>query len=1283
VYFGSLCIRGKIPFAPENATADRHLSTQRCRPLGETTRKKPYSPVTAISDRRKGSAMRAGDGAGLLAAGVAMARRGQDAVCVSLNALGSSSHRTALMSSAAVLAVLAGGLMGAPARAQGAPPVVDLNTFFSTRTVTTGNGAAGFMVGADVAFANRAAPALVTGTFTDYFTKGGDGSGGGAGLGGVFFVNNDASVTMSNVQFTGNVVKGGAGGGNPDVSLNVATIQMVEREAEVTSAAAFNLTPTFVTSGNALTFTQISLADANTLLKAGQTVKVDGAAGDAKIQAISQDGKTITLSSALTVANSAIRTVDRSLLDLGGGQLKIETVTVDGASVTKITGGTEFGLLGSTASFAVGSTVIGTGIPEGTRITEVKRNNSNVITEIILNQQVAQTPLTPDRIKFVNVSSLEAAQFAINQNDPTKITLQASALGLTRGMALSGTGVASGTTITSIERDAQTGLDTVTLSQAIASSAIKFNGTAKIGTIGSTTLQLSAPDPRIVVGGVITGDGIPAGTTVSAYDAATGLVTLSQALTAVPEQITASAVKGQSGTTLTLATVSGLKVGMALEGDGIASGTTITAVNTNAKTVTLSSAPGGTVVGFVATSPLSTGGSLNGIGAVNRGDNGRSGNDGNVVLPYLTDGEGRAGFFGEGANQNGNQTLTNAVGGRGGNGGDGSGGVPFNFILLKETKKSAIEFGEKVAEAAAALGNAPFPSFASAAALITASLSKGITLAANIVESVLWLDGLRDGTTARGGDGGDGGSGGDGTDFLGGGSGGQGGAGGAGGLPYIQGGTGGAGGSGGAGGFGAGGGSGGAGGRSGGTGGTGVSLLGVCLAACAPQSGDGDPGDGGLAGFGAGQGTDGSGRFGGGGSGYGGAIFVRGDGNTGGVLTITGNALFRNNYVLAGSSTNGGEAGQTAGSDLFIMKGAQVTLQPGAGNVIRFEGSIADDSAASIGGGQWAAGEGADVTIAGGGLVQFAGTNTYSGKTIITGGTLEADFGTGILPESSVVFRGTGQVTGTGGITTLNTGVLMLSQDLFQRLGTVVPGHISWDGAGGFASANTDGIVIDFGRTASVPGSGQTITWGASYLTNTSSLIFGSEYGRGNVTLMNNIDLAAGTRSIAVFDSLQTVNGAVVNDAAYLRGNITNGSLRIGDTGFRGTLYLLGQNDLGALTIEEGKVVTGDGTTVGRLFTSAKPVDIKSGGGLYLFGSESLSTLDIAANAEFATVENTGLAVTTTAAMPSSAARSTREAWTTRPARASTRSGTRRSARSSTMASGTSLSRMSSIPRAV
>ncbi len=670
--------------------------------------------------------------------------------------------------------------------------------------------------------------------------------------GGAVFVNTGANLTLTNVQFTGNVVKGGEGGGPPDVRVQSAAIALVAREADVVPLTSFNIVPTLETANDGGTYTvsTIELSAANSLMKVGQLVSVEGASGTAKIAAI--NGTTVTLDTALTISGSAIRSLADS--NPGDAIAEISVANVDGSA--KITGAA-LTALGSSGSFAVGSTVIGAGIDAGTVVTDVIRDGSNVITAVVLNKPVtlagSSTELAPTGLKFINTPSLNNSQFVLDASDLTgkTITLPAASLGITVGMTLTGTGIQDGTTVTAISGD------TVTLSKPLPTSVLSFNTAGIIGTVGQKTLRLSTPDARIVVGGMISGTGIPDGTTVTGYVAATGEITLSHALTAIPDSIVASPVRAQDGSSLTLASVAGLKVGMVMTGDGIPAGAKITGIDTNTKIVTLDSAPTAPVLGFVASSPLSVGGSLNSLAVPTdstAGINGGNGKNGNSVLPYLTDGEGLDGFSGQGANNANRTEPVNAAGGRGGDGGDGSGGVPFNYTLIKDTKKAAGEFIEKAAEAVAAFGNAPFPSFASGAAAITATIAKGITLASSIAESVLWVEGLVDGTRARGGNGGDGGFGGNGAELFGGGSGGAGGAGGAGGLSYTEGGTGGAGGDGGAGGFGAGGGSGGAGGAAGPTG----------------YAVDGDAGAGGSAGFGAGVGSNGDSTGGGGGSGYGG-----------------------------------------------------------------------------------------------------------------------------------------------------------------------------------------------------------------------------------------------------------------------------------------------------------------------------------------------------------------------------------------------------------------------------
>src|ERR1700719_2623696 len=96
------------------------------------------------------------------------------------------------------------------------------------------------------------------------------------------------------------------------------------------------------------------------------------------------------------------------------------------------------------------------------------------------------------------------------------------------------------------------------------------------------------------------------------------------------------------------------------------------------------------------------------------------------------------------------------------------------------------------------------------------------------------------------------------------------------------------------------------------------------------------------------------------------------------------------------SPSNGGAAGGAAGTDIFMMQGSTLILNPGASagnvaNVITFNGTIADNSVGSIGSStttgtaEYPASGGASLTV-GSGITVFNGPNTYSGQTVITGG---------------------------------------------------------------------------------------------------------------------------------------------------------------------------------------------------------------------------------------------------------------------------------------------------------
>jgi autotransporter-associated beta strand protein len=622
----------------------------------------------------------------------------------------------------------------------------------------------------------------------------------------------------------------------------------------------------------------------------------------------------------------------------------------------------------------------------------------------------------------------------------------------------------------------------------------------------------------------------------------------------------------------------------------------------------------------------SIGGSMNGLVSPGTAGAGPNGANSDVGFANFDGGKGGAGF---GGFNGGNADV--GVGGQGGLGGAGSNGlavtadtvlaalnVAYDTVQLAKTIKEGSDFAAiaiqmtALSVAAAAGVNAGGPTTAALAPLFVTLATQFTEMAAaeavDAREELVRLLGdtayliattvtaYQLGASGSGGDGGSGGTGGDGGGFF---SGGIGGAGGFGGFAVgTSGAVGGGGGSGGAGGvsaFGAGGASGGvggAGGASGAFGGVGDDYL------------DGDAGDGGAAGFGGGVGSNGDDVGGGGGSGFGGAIFVA----KGGTLNIAGNALFADNYILGGSSDNDGEAGQAAGTDLFVMKGGIVNLRPGLGNTIRFEGSIADNSAASIDGASLRSGDGASIQIGGGGLVQFAGENSYSGTTFISGATLEADIGAGIHADSRITFNGTGTIGGTGPAATLSNntaGVLLTSGDIVRRVGTALPNQVNWLGSGGFA-AGEDGLTLNFGKTVS--SGGQALTWGSSgFVGNGSTLIFGSDFGAGAVTLVNNVNLNGLTGRIAVYDNLTSDN-----DWAVMAGRFTNGTLVINSAGYSGTAYFTNQNGLSGLTVNNGTVSTGFQDAIGRMMDETLGGNLLVNAGFVDFaGPERLRTVVI------------------------------------------------------------------------
>ncbi len=640
-------------------------------------------------------------------------------------------------------------------------------------------------------------------------------------------------------------------------------------------------------------------------------------------------------------------------------------------------------------------------------------------------------------------------------------------------------------------------------------------------------------------------------------------------------------------------------------------------VNSGA-TVTLNSvnfvsniAQGGTggIVGATA------GGTLNGLILGAAGSAGQSGTT-PVNDPLLLgdgNGNGLPGFDGQRAgNGIAGGATTGTAGGTGGGGGGGQYGWGQNGPLIatvaldsSNLASAIIQFAGDSQLSGEDCGN-PFTT-ASCPGQVTRNIATVLNLV-NVTTQLAvdgatlaqWNAANNRGDNGMGGAGGSGGAGGNGGMAAGGGGGGNGGDGGsAGDGSGAHGGYGGNGGMGGVGGFGAGGGAGGAGGAAG---------SGNRSATGAAQPGAG--GAGGAGGFGGGVGSTGAGYGGpqdssgndiafggGGGAGLGGAIFVR----SGGTLVMHGDSLFVGNNALAGGSVNNGAAGDNAGADLFIMQGATVIFDPGTGHTIEFRGgsnalAISDNTKPKdYGPATNAVGNGGSFEVRSG-LVIIGATATISGNTVITGGVLRADDGTGLAPYSNLQFAG-GTFTAANGTAGGAGGVLETSGDFIRSTGTT-PGFVQWTGSGGFSALGGD-------LNVKLNGGAELTIGHAGFLPAGSNLLFGSTFADSSVHWANGINNAGSDLNI-----LNTANAA--NPGNMLLANVDqvtmdgvirgSGALNINDATHSGQVNLTAANTYtGATNVNGGTLLlTGDGS-----IAASSQVNVAAGATFDVSGTNS------------------------------------------------------------------------------
>ena len=1123
----------------------------------------------------------------------------------------------------------------------------------SAQSVTTadGHGGTGTFITTDpsdlqVDNSNIVGPTLsVSNTIiTNYNTVGGVGAGGGAGLGGAYFIDGGASLTLNNVSFVNNTVTGGAGGNLPIDS--VSTYAFPVSAAAVDASAIEQIKPLAngvlkdtgfsIYSENDFTLqvTQIILPKPTDLIGVGAgvslpaTYNLDGTVqppksylSTVKAVTINANGtETVTLWNPIVLTDDNVKAADGGTGGLSSGQAILAS---DGSF------NISWYLKNTTAqAIRVGESVIGEvingvqQIPDGVTVSKVYYANKDGTGDIIYFDAVDASGNKfnfKDGMRFglLDAIGFDFSRFAVPIDDPIKLiskTLVTTApiAGWQVGMTVTATsGVSAGTVITgvtsAVNADGLT-VYTVTFNKSIALQA-------------ATDLQaafqpVSASSPNVLklltvnglaVGQTLTGIGIAAGTKIT--DITGNTVTLnndlgqpaiklinSNTLTISVDGVT----KSDPGKSVTVKSAVGFKVGDGIAGDpSIPAGAYITKIDGNVITYALSKIP------------IGDGGSLNNLNAPGQGAPGSNGHDGSD-FGNLNSGEG---YPGQQGGAGGDGIL--GPGGTGGFGGAGSSGNPINPALQYAVAADSLALSADVLTFIGQVAGWKTDAehiFGIAATLVNFSKDVALTIF-NARQLSSYNSSMAQGLVALGGAGGYGGPGGAGSRFFGGGGGGDGGAGGQNGNATAGiGGSGGSGGSGGAGGFGAGGGAG---------GGVGQQAPGGVIHS------NGSPG---TPGFGGGLGNGQAG------SGFGGAIFVGVEptllgGTNPGSLTITGDSVFRYNSAFAGASNVGAPAGQSAGNDLFIMTGATVNLLPGAGHTISFWDSIADDSAPNVSGSSIPAGQGASLTIGNGGTVQFFGNNSYTGTTYLSGATLEANDGAGLPTLSRIVFEGNGYAYNgvPPHIGFQNAGVWLTSGKITREVG-LLPGNIAWlpgdstgsgDGAahasGGFA-ATKDGLIVDLGSSypnTQTNSQGQTLTWNAGgFVPTGSALVFGSDAAdaTGTVTFLNKIDLAGQSGQIVAYHNKKSNSDGVSTFDVTLAGAISNGSLSVNAYSmdvFDGSILFAGQNSLNYLRVNAGIVSTTDGAVVGRLFdpSAGGNLDIL-GGSVTLGGPERLNTVN-------------------------------------------------------------------------
>ena len=283
---------------------------------------------------------------------------------------------------------------------------------------------------------------------------------------------------------------------------------------------------------------------------------------------------------------------------------------------------------------------------------------------------------------------------------------------------------------------------------------------------------------------------------------------------------------------------------------------------------------------------------------------------------------------------------------------------------------------------------------------------------------------------------------------------------------------------------------------------------------------------------------------------------------------FVGGTLSGNNSRLSFGDTNGTALGTVNFRNSINLGAGARSLIIVANGAAQAAGEISGD----IIGSGLSSGTGDALVKYGNGNLLLAGTNTYTGRTVVGGqGSVILNSATAFSPNSWMHLDG-GAAGSLGGI-------LGLGYDLAADLGAT-GGKVHFQTSGGFAAFGAD-------RTVTL-NSGGSLVWGSttSFVGNAQNLILGQSKADGKVTLTNSIDLNAATRTVHVNKGTAAIDGE-------LSGSLSNGGLTKAGAG---TLVLTGASDYtGATTVAAGALLVNG--SLGNTTVSVAPTATLGGNG--------------------------------------------------------------------------------------